>query len=254
MSKLKVALEQFPDAKGAVVVLSGGMDSTIAARLAVEKYGSDNVHAVSFYYKQKQSVELDLAKKNAEKLNIKHQFIDIGFLGDMVRGVSANIVGGLSMPTIKDILGDPAPATEVPFRNGILLMISCAYAQVNNLGVVVTGLQSSDQYNYFDTTPHFVDAMNSVVTQNRIHDIKIHAPFITSTKSEEILILKELDGNIGLLSNTLTCYNPVVIDDKIISCGKCPSCSERLANFVQAGIPEPVQYERSIPWDSLIKG
>lgn len=243
----KEFLDKFPDCNGAVVVLSGGMDSTIAARLTVERYGASNVHALSFYYKQKQSIELDFAAENCRKLGIKHTLVDIGFLGDMVRGVSANIVDGLVMPTIRDILGDPAPPSEVPFRNGILLMISTAYAQSNKLGAVITGLQAADQYNYFDTTPAFVDAMNGVISQNRVHNIKVHAPFLTSNKANEIKALIEMDGNAELLKTTLTCYNPA----GNVSCGICPSCAERISNFAKAGVKDEIPYAIEIPWDTI---
>ena len=241
-------IKKFPKANGAVIVLSGGMDSNIAARLAIEVFGKDQVHALSFFYKQKQSIELDYAKANAKNWGIKHTLVDIGFLGDMVMGVSANIQGGLPMPTIKEVLGDPAPPSEVPFRNGILLMIATAYAQANNLSLVVTGLQASDQYNYFDTTPAFVNAMNGVLGQNRLHDIKIYAPFINSNKADEITLLKELDDNIDLLANTITCYNP----NGNVSCGICPSCSERIQNFARAGFVDPIEYAIEINWQKLI--
>lgn len=248
---VKESLNELPDAKGAVVVLSGGMDSTIAARLAVEKYGAENVHALTFFYQQKQALEIDYAVANANKLNLaKHTKIDIGFLGDMVRGVSANIVGGKPMPSIKEILGDPAPATEVPFRNAILLMISTAYAQANNLQVVVTGIQEQDQYSYFDTTPEFIDSINNVLSKNRMHSIRVTAPWLGQNKATELKILHELDGNLDLMRSTLTCYNP---DENGVSCGRCPSCSERIHNFVKAGFEDPIPYAISIPWKKLLE-
>ena len=245
-------LRQLPitESMKAVVVLSGGMDSTIAARLAVERYGAENVHALSFFYGQKQAIEIDYAANNAAALKLaKHTKVDISFLGDMVRGVSANIAGGLAMPTIRDILGDPAPTTEVPFRNGILLMIATAYAQANGIQTVITGLQAQDQYNYFDTTPAFVSAMNNVLALNRMHDIAIRAPFISSNKAQEIKALIELDGDAKLLDSTITCYNP----DGHVSCGKCPSCAERIKNFAEAGIKDNIPYAIEIPWDFLLR-
>ena len=239
-------LSDMPDVKKAVVVLSGGMDSTIAARLAVEKYGSRNVHALTFFYQQKQSIEIDFAELNSKKLNLaKHMKVDIGFLGHMVRGVSANIVGGQSMPTIEEILGDPAPLSEVPFRNGILMMISAAYAQSNGLQAVITGIQAQDQYSYWDTTPAFIKSMNAVISQNRIHSIKFHAPWQGINKSEEIKTLIELDGDIKLLENTITCYNP----SGSVSCGKCPSCSERIAAFMKLGLKDPISYSIDFNWN-----
>lgn len=244
------SLSACPSGHGAVVVMSGGMDSTIAARLAVEKYGAENVHALSFYYGQKQSIELDKAQQNSVTLGLaKHLLVDITFLGDMVRGVSANIQGGQAMPTIKDILGDPAPPTEVPFRNGILIMIAAAYAQANSLQTIMVGLQAQDEYSYFDTTPAFVQAMNDVIKQNRVHNIKVHAPWQGINKAAEIAMLIEMDGHADLLKNTITCYDPT----GGVSCGVCPSCAERIANFAKAGLVDDIPYAINIPWQKMIK-
>lgn len=242
---LNTITENFPSSNKAVVVMSGGMDSAIAARLCVEMLGAENVHALSFFYGQKQSIELDLAQVTSKKLGLaKHTLVDIAYLGDMVRGVCANIVGGVDMPTIKDILGDPAPVTEVPYRNAILLMNACSYAQANGIDLVVTGVQAQDQYSYWDTTPQFIAAMNAVSAQNRMHEIKIHAPWQGINKTTELQLLHALDGNINLLDSTITCYDP----DGEHSCGKCPSCAERIAAFMHAGMVDPIKYSIDIPW------
>lgn len=243
--------DSFPNGRGAVIVMSGGMDSTIAARFAVDRYGSENVHALSFFYGQKQSVELELAKENSTHMGIEnHTIVDMSFFGDMVRGVCANIQGGLVMPTIRDVLGDPAPVTEVPFRNGIMFMLAAAYAQSNDLNVIVTGVQATDQYSYFDTTPAFVEGMNAVIGQNRKHNIKIFAPWQGVDKATEIQALIDLDGEddaMALLRGTLTCYNP---QDRV-SCGNCPSCAERIMNFKRAGFIDPIEYAVPIDWGNL---
>jgi 7-cyano-7-deazaguanine synthase len=238
-------LKEFPEASKAVVVMSGGMDSAIAARLTVEKLGAENVHALSFFYGQKQSIELEKAQINSKKLGItKHTIVDISFLGDMVRGVSSNISGGLEMPTIKDILGDPQPVTYVPNRNAILLMIAASYAEANGIDLVVTGLQAQDEYSYWDTTPSFVSAVNNLLSQNRQKKIRVHAPFMGKNKAEELKLLQELDGNVDLTKTTITCYNPA----GDVSCGKCPSCAERIANFKKAGLVDPIKYAIDIQW------
>lgn len=250
MTTLFHSLSECPSGHGAVVVMSGGMDSTIAARLAVEKYGAENVHALSFYYGQKQSIELEKAQQNSKTMGLaKHQLVDISFLGDMVRGVSANIVGGVAMPTIRDVLGDPAPVTEVPFRNAILIMIATAYAQANGLQTIFTGVQAQDEYSYWDTTPAFISAMNGVISQNRAHKIKIHAPWQGVNKATEIAVLIQMEDNADLLKNTITCYDPT----GEVSCGKCPSCAERIANFAKAGLVDEIPYAIDIPWAKLIQ-
>jgi 7-cyano-7-deazaguanine synthase len=232
----------------AIVIMSGGMDSAIACRLAVEKYGSNNVETLSFYYKQKQSIELEFAKINSEKMKVKNNIIDISFLGDIAKKVSANVIDGLHMPTITDILGDPAPATEVPNRNAILLMIAASFAQANDYDMIITGLQSQDEYSYWDTTENFVSQMNDVLQLNRKNKVQIFAPFQNKNKKEEIMMLYDIDGNIDLLETTITCYNPNALNE---SCGTCPSCSERIMNFAKAGFIDNIKYSKSIDWDSL---
>jgi len=225
------------------------MDSTIAMRLCVEKYGANNVHALTFYYGQKQSLEIECAKWSSQFLGVKHQICDLSVLGHIGQGFSANLDKNISMPTIRDVLGDPRPATYVPNRNMVLMSVAAAYAEVENLDTIIMGLQVHDEYGYHDTTQRFVDAINAVLEQNRIIKIKVTAPFAALSKLDEINLLKELDGNVNLLYHTLTCYNPT---DQRYSCGKCPSCAERIQNFAKAGMVDPIPYAIDIPWDKLL--
>jgi 7-cyano-7-deazaguanine synthase len=249
--KLNDALTSLPDTdKNVLVVLSGGMDSSILTMLLVRKYGANKVVALSYDYGQKQREELNKAKKITEVLEVGHKVLDLGILGEIAKPISANIGGtDVAMPTIKDVLGDPQPKTYVPFRNLILLSLTMAQAEASNASHVFTGLQVHDEYGYWDTSQRFVDSLNAVASQNRTHKVEIMAPFSHLSKYEEINICKEL-GWVNLLAHTLTCYNP---DDLGRSCGKCPSCSERIANFAKAGLQDPIQYSIDIPWSTLIK-
>lgn len=249
MINVKQCLDSLPDCNGAVVILSGGMDSTIAMRLCVEKYGSASVRALTFSYGQKQSLEIEKAKKSTEILNVKHMICDLSVIGSIGKGFSANLDPDIKMPTIKDVLGDPRPKTYVPNRNMILMSVAAAYAEVENINTIVMGLQVHDEYGYHDTTQKFVDKVNDVLSENRIIKIKIIAPFSKLSKYDEIKILYAIDGSVDLLADTLTCYNP---DEENKSCGKCPSCSERIANFAKAKLKDPVPYQIDIPWDKLI--
>lgn len=245
------ALSSLPELekdKNILAVLSGGLDSSIMTMVLVEKYGHDRVSAVSYDYGQKQSAELEKAFELCNKLGIKHKILNLNILGEIAKTISANIGGSnVEMPTIQDVLGDPQPKTYVPFRNMILLSLTMAYAEACNASYVSTGLQVHDQYGYWDTTQKFVDSINNVAAQNRTHNVQVIAPFSMLSKYEEIEICRELN-QIELLSSTLTCYNPT----GSISCGKCPSCAERIANFIKAGIKDPVPYIIDIPWDEII--
>ena len=247
---LEQALVRLPDTDQNVVsVLSGGLDSTILTYILVKKYGKDKVYALSYDYGQKQKRELMMASITTNRLNVKHRILNLGVLGEIVKDVSANISGtDVSMPSIKDVLGDPQPKTYVPFRNMILNSIAFSFAESNKASHIFTGLQVHDQYGYWDTTQRFVDSMNAVADQNRSHKVRMDAPFSHLSKYEEILIANEL-GNVHF-EYTLTCYNP---DAEGNSCGMCPSCSERIANFAKAGIKDPIPYNIDIPWNELIK-
>ena len=247
---LSEALKQLPDTKGVVVILSGGMDSTITMRLAVEKYGKENVSALTFNYGQKQKREIDMARATTHMLGVKHKIVDATFLGDISKGFSANVDTDMAMPTIKDVLGDPRPKTYVPNRNMILMSIAAAFAETQNVDTVLCGLQVHDEYGYHDTTQRWVDKVNDLLSEYRIIKIKLVAPFSKLSKYDELNILRELDGNLQLTLFTLTCYNPDVDGN---SCGECPSCSERIANFIKIGEKDPIPYSKSIPWQELIK-
>jgi 7-cyano-7-deazaguanine synthase len=242
-------LDSLPNTKKALVILSGGMDSTIAMALCVKKYGAENVYALTFNYGQKQIFEIQKARESTQLLGVKHEILDLNVLNKISQGFSANVDVDIKMPTIQEVLGDPSPKTYVPNRNMILMSIVAGFAETQGIDTVITGLQVHDQYSYWDTTQLFVDKMNEVFSLNRKLKIKIFAPFSVLSKEEEINILKELYGNISLLRYTLTCYNPNYIGE---SCGECPSCSERIANFVKTGNKDLISYSKVIPWEKLL--
>lgn len=222
----------------ALVVLSGGLDSTTSLRLALEEY--DEVEAISFDYKQKQRIELELAAKTCERLKVKHKIIDISFLNDINKGFSANTDSSIVMPTIHDVLGEPQPITYVANRNMILMSIAASYAETRKINTIICGFQSNDTYGYHDTTPVFLEKLNSVLDENRTHKIKIIAPFANLSKYDELKAVLELDGNLDLYKSTITCYDP---DEQGRSCGTCPSCSERLSAFKKIQIEDPIEYQ-----------
>ena len=242
---LQTTIDQLPQTKGVVVILSGGLDSTITMRLAVEKYGAENVSALTFDYGQKQAVEIEKARESTALLGVTHKVVDASFLGDISQGFSANVDTNIAMPTIQDVLGDPTPKTYVPNRNMILFSIAAAYAETREVDTILCGLQIHDEYSYWDTTARFVEAMNGVFNQNRKMQIKLVSPFSQLSKTEELELLRAVDGNLELAASTLTCYNPNQAGE---ACAKCPSCSERINAFMNVGEPDPTAYSVNIPW------
>ena len=227
-----------------LVVLSGGLDSSVVTMMLVDQYGRDHVKAVTFDYDQKQKIEILKAKELCAVLYVKHTILDLRVLAEIARPLSANISGtDVDMPNIKEVLGDPQPVTYVPFRNMILLSLAFAEAEVQKCDKIYTGLQVHDEYGYWDTTQKFVDSMNAVATQNRQNTIEIIAPFSQLSKADEIEIAIEL-GQFDLLRYTMTCYEP----KGLLSCGKCPSCAERIMNFMKVGKKDPIPYDIEIDW------
>lgn len=244
---LNDALNRLPDTdKKVLITHSGGLDSSTAVILACEKYGAENVISIGFNYGQKQSVELERASALCNKLGVHREVLDLSILGDIVRSVSANIAGtSVEMPTIKDILGNPQPPTYVPWRNGVIFMLSASYAEANGCSHIICGLQIHDEYSYFDTTQRFVDGINNIYSQNRSWPLQLVAPFSDLSKTEELQLLIEL-GKLGYLEHSLTCYNP---DDQGKSCGKCPSCAERIQAFMNIKRADLIEYQMEIPWN-----
>ena len=220
-----------------VVILSGGMDSTIALHLMRREH---DCYALSFYYKQKQSIELVKAGETCTLYSIPHRILDLSVLGDIAKTISANIMGtDVAMP--EDTNKEQQPVTYVPFRNMILLSLASSYAESIGAEQIIIGAQQQDHYGYWDCTPSFIEAMTAVISQNREHQIRIVAPFVSMSKAQEIEALVSAYGEdeaIKMLSHTLTCYNP----DNGDSCGKCPSCIERLDAFKAVNIKDPVPY------------
>lgn len=240
--------------QNSVVVLSGGLDSTILTYDVVHRGGT--VFPITFYYGQKQHCEIERAKTTCKKLNLTHKVVNLSFLGDLVKPVSANIQGtDVDMPNIKEVLGDPQPVTYVPNRNMILLSIATSYAEVVGADIVFVGLQTHDQYGYWDTSTLFVDEINKVNQLNRQKKIVVKAPYGAMDKTEEIKIGEKLGVD---YYDTFTCYNPQLPSDikpyeiprysDWSACGQCPSCAERIQAFLNNGLRDPLPYTVDIDW------
>ena len=240
--------------KKALVVFSGGLDSTILLHWAKQNF--KEVEAISFDFKQNfqvnydankimfqnNVVELLYARDTARKLNIKHHIIDVQFMDAILHSMQADA---------KRFNGDiknHQPKTCMPFRNMMLLSIALSIAELNNADYILTGYQTQDQHGYWDTTEKFVSLINEVSQLNPAAKPKVIAPFVHLNKSDEILIGKELNVD---FAKTWTCYNPILTKKALdenqhingyYCCGKCPSCTDRLLNFEKLGLKDPQSY------------
>ena len=246
---LQTALDRLPDTnKNVLAVLSGGLDSSVMTMMLVKKYGANAVSAISYDYGQKQRVELEKAFELCNKLGISHKILNLDILGEIARPMSANIGGtDIAMPNIKDVLGEPQPPTYVPFRNLIMLSLTMSAAEVAGASHVFTGLQVHDEYGYWDTSQKFVDSINAVAAQNRTFKVEVLAPFSEMSKQQEIELAIEMD-QFDLLGSTISCYDP----DNGKSCGVCPTCAERIMNFIRTRTQDPIEYVEGFDWSTVV--
>ena len=214
----------------AVIILSGGMDSTTLLYDLVQQ-GYD-VHAVSFDYRQKHRKEIDCAKATCARLHIPHKVIDAGFLG----GIAPS---SLTRPDWKVPEGsyadDTMKQTVVPNRNMVLLSIAAAYALGTGAHRLFYGAHAGDHTIYPDCRPAFVSAMATAFHLCDWNDLVLEAPYLYLTKGG--IVKRGLSLGVDY-AMTWTCYAG---GEK--SCGKCGSCDERLAAFREAGATDPLEYK-----------
>jgi len=214
----------------ALVILSGGMDSVTCLYLA--KLAYKNVAGISFNYGQKHSKEVKLAEQICKKNSIPWGCIDI----DIARHFKTAL-GKDSNIDIPDQATEGVPPTYVPFRNTIMLSIACGYAESWDYDRVIYGANIIDYSGYPDCRPEYLEAFNSLVHQaspNR--NILISAPIMYLPKSEVVRLGNKLGVPWEL---TWSCYR-----GGKIACGHCPSCQYRLQGFNEAGMVDPIEYER----------
>lgn len=226
--------------KKAVVLLSGGLDSTTTLAIACNE-GYDT-YCLSFRYGQRHAVELRCAKNIAKALGAKrHIIVDIDL---RTFGASALTETDIEVPKDRSDseMETGIPITYVPARNTIFLSYALAYAEVLVADTIFIGANAIDYSGYPDCRPEYIDAyqrMANLATQAGVEGktkLRIRAPLIDKTKAEIIQIGTALGVDYSL---TLSCYDP---DTEGSACGRCDSCLLRKRGFKEAGIPDPTRY------------
>ena len=225
--------------KKAVVLLSGGIDSTTT--LAIAKSQGYDVHAMSFRYGQRHSLELDRAAQIAEKMGVKkHIIVDI----DLRTFGGSALTDEIDVPKSRtdEEIGTGIPVTYVPARNTIFLSFALAWAETLEAATIFMGVNALDYSGYPDCRPEYIEAfqrMANLATKAGVEgktQLKIETPLILMTKAKIIKKGTELGVDYGL---TLSCYHP---DDQGRSCGACDSCLLRKKGFAEADLPDPTLY------------
>lgn len=218
----------------AVVLLSGGMDSSCLLHYVAKHLRRRPVYALSFFYRQRHHRELECARYQANLVNAQHRLIDIAFLGELVKSGTALVEQGTPVPDLAELPSDvrDQPPTYVPNRNMILLSLAAAFAEAHGAQEVYYGAQANDEYGYWDCTPAFLDAINRVLALNRRTPVRVYAPFVGMSKAESLNIGLELGVD---YSHTWSCYR-----GGEMPCGTCPTCVERRNAFAAVGVRDPL--------------
>ena len=220
----------------AVILLSGGLDSTTV--LAIAKEQNYDCYALSFDYGQKQRSELESSIAIAKKSNvIEHRIMKIS-LNDI--GGSALTDKDISVPKFSD--SDDIPITYVPARNTIFLSFALAWAEVVDCQTIFIGVNALDYSGYPDCRPEFIEAfetMANLATKQSVEGdkIQIKTPLINMTKAE--IIKKGLSLGVDY-SETTSCYDANSLGE---ACGECDACVLRKNGFSSASVEDPTKYQ-----------
>jgi 7-cyano-7-deazaguanine synthase len=225
--------------KKAVVLSSGGLDSTTA--MAIARYQGFEIYSLSFSYGQRHAFELEAAQKVADALGVnEHLVINI----DLNKIGGSSLTDDIDVPKERDeqAMTQEIPVTYVPARNTIFLSFALAWAEVLESSDIFIGVNAVDYSGYPDCRPEYVDAferMANLATKagvEGITKIRIRTPLIHLTKAQIIQKGMELGVDYAL---THSCYDP---SPQGLACGECDSCFLRKKGFKEADVKDPTKY------------
>jgi len=233
-----------PKNKKAILLLSGGLDSTTCAAIAKDQ-GFDVV-GLSFDYGQRHTIELKAAARVAHTMGLTNHVtakIDLRIFGGSALTDDIEVPKSRSGEGMAQNIKDHIPVTYVPARNTIFLSFALAFAETQGAHDIFIGVNALDFSGYPDCRPEYIkayEAMANLATKSGVKDndsIKIHTPLIDMSKADIVRKGLELGVDYGL---TTSCYDP---DVDGISCGQCDACHLRLKGFREAEQSDPVRYK-----------
>jgi 7-cyano-7-deazaguanine synthase len=212
----------------ALVVLSGGQDSTICLAWTQARY--QYVHTITFDYGQRHRIELDAATEVARRAGVPHKLLTVSSLHEL---------GGNALTGDEDVRDgvraeNGLPNTFVPGRNLIFLTLAAAYAYQLGITELVTGVCETDFSGYPDCRESTMQALQASLCAGMDAPFRIHTPLMYLDKAASVQLASEL-GALPLLAYSHTCYNGAVPP-----CGACPACKLRARGFQQAGVTDPL--------------
>lgn len=223
----------------AVVVFSGGQDSTTCLGWAIEKF--NRVVALSFNYGQKHSIELQQASKIAKDLGVEHYVMDVSLLNQLAPNAltrtDIEVVNG------KDVIDGEEPNTVVRGRNGLFLWLASIYASTHGIENVVTGVTATDYSGYIDCRNSFISSLNASINLGMDEKIVLHTPLMWLDKAEIWKLSYDLGVFETVLRESHTCYQGN--REELTGCGVCPACELRnngLKRFAEESGVDLTQY------------
>lgn len=215
----------------ALVVLSGGQDSTTCLYWALRKFGAHSVTAVTFDYGQRHRIELTCATQIAARARVPHTLLPINTFaelgGNALTDPAVTVKSGVDART-------QLPNTFVPGRNLIFLTFAAALAYQREIHHLVTGVAQTDYSGYPDCRQAALQALERAIRLGMDYDLTLHTPVMFKSKAETVLMARDL-GALPALADSHTCYR-----GQQPPCGECPACILRAKGFAEAGIPDPL--------------
>lgn len=217
------------DDKKALVVLSGGQDSTTCLYWAIDRFGRDNVKTITFDYGQRHRVELECAARVAAHAGVKNDCLPI----DTFSALGGDALTDAAIAV--DVAHSPGlPNTFVPGRNIIFLTFAAAFAYKRGIRHLVTGVAQTDYSGYPDCREETIKALEETLRLGMEYDMCIHTPLMHLSKKQTVEMARDL-GGLDAMALTHTCYN-----GERPPCGQCPACELRAKGFAEAGIEDPL--------------
>lgn len=214
----------------AVVLASGGQDSTTCLAWAKKQF--NKVHAISFFYGQKHSVETEIAQDICNAMGISLKTVDISFIKDIV---VSNLFQGTADVNCCHFQNKDVPSSFVPYRNLLFLTVAAGWAGTVGAKHLVTGVCETDYSGYADCRDVFIKSAQvalNLATDFKDNNVIIHTPLMWLTKAEEFRMAEELGVLDLILKKTLTCYNGIqTMNDFGMGCTECPSCRLRKRGY-----------------------
>ena|SRR5579864_229335 len=224
----------------AIVLLSGGLDSTTT--LAIAQSEGFQAYALTFCYGQRHAMEIEAARRVARLLEVKeHVLVDF----DLRRFAGSALTSDLEVPKDRPLtsMAEGIPITYVPARNTIFLSFALAWAEVIGVAAIFIGVNALDYSGYPDCRPEYLEAyehMARLATRAGVEgqqELRIHAPLLHLSKAQIIRRGLDLGVDYGV---TLTCYDP---SPEGTACGHCDACLLRLKGFAENGMRDPAPYQ-----------